>query len=45
MEQTVKEGAVIQEEIPELFVNGKNTMAVGNIDEFKGHGGSALHGV
>lgn len=45
VKQAVKEGAVIQEEIPELFVNGENTVAVRDIDEFKGHGGSALHGV
>jgi hypothetical protein len=45
MEKTVKEGAVIQKEIPKLFVNGKNTMAVGDINQLKGHGGSALHGV
>ena len=30
---------------PELFINGKNTMTVGDIDQLKGHGRSALHGV
>ena len=45
MKKAVKEGAVIQEKIPELFVNGENTVAVRGIDEFKGHGGSALHGI
>lgn len=45
MEETVKERTVIQEKIPELFINGKNTMTVGDIDQFKGHGGSALHGI
>lgn len=45
MKETVKERAVTQEEIPELFVNGKDTVAVGDIDQFKGHGSSALHGV
>ena len=44
MEEAVREGAVIEKKLPELFINGKNTMAVGNIDEFKGHRGSALHG-
>lgn len=44
MEETVKERTVIQEKLPGLFVNGKNTMAVGNIDEFKGHRGSLLYG-
>ena len=45
MEETVKERTVIQEKLPELFINGKNTMTVGDIDQLKGHGGSALHGV
>lgn len=45
MEETVKQGAVIQEEIAELFINGKNTVTVGDIDKLKGHGSSALHGV
>lgn len=31
--------------IPELGINSKHTMAVGDNEEFKGHGGSALHGV
>ena len=45
MKKAVKEGAVIQEKIPELCINGKNTMPVGGINEFKGRGCSALHGV
>lgn len=45
MEEAVKERAVLQEEIPELRINGKNTMPVSDIDQFKGHRGSALHGV
>ena len=45
MEETVRQGAVIQEEIAGLFINGKNTVAVWDIDKLKGHGGSALHGV
>ena len=39
------EGAVIEKKLPELFINGKNTMTVGDIDQLKGHGRSALHGV
>ena len=35
----------MQEKIPELVINGKNTMPVSDIDQFKGHEGSALHGV
>ena len=45
MKKAVKESAVIQEEIPELLINGKNTMPVSDIDQFKGHRSSALHGV
>ena len=45
MEKAVKERTVIEEKIPELLINGKNTMTVSDIDEFKGHRGSALHGV
>ena len=45
MEEAVKQGAVIEEETAELVINGKNTVAVWDIDKLKGHGGSALHGV
>lgn len=45
MEKAVQERTVMQEEIPEIFVNGKNAMPVGNVDKFKGHGGSAFHGM
>ena len=34
-----------RKKLPELFINGKNTMTVGDIDQLKGHGRSALHGV
>ena len=45
MKKAVKERAVIEEKIPELLINGKNTMSVSDIDQFKGHRGSALHGI
>lgn len=45
MEKTIEEGAVIEEKIPKLFINGKDTMAVGDINEFKGHRGGAFHGI
>ena len=45
MKKAVKEGAVIEEKVPELGINGKNTMPVGNIEQFKGHRGGALHGI
>ena len=43
MEETVKERTVIEEKLPELFINGKNTMTVGDIEQLKGHGSSTLH--
>ena len=45
MKKAVEEGAVIEEKAPELGINGKNTMPVGNTDQFKGHRDSALHGI
>ena len=45
MKETVKQCLVIKEKLSQVFVNGKNTMAVGDINQLKGHGGSALHGV
>lgn len=45
MKKAVKERTVIEEKIPELLINGEDAMAVGNIDQFKGHRGSALHGI
>lgn len=45
MEEAVREGAVIQEEMPKLLINGKDAVVVGNIDKLKGHRSSALHGV
>lgn len=45
VKKAVKERAVKQEKIPELFIDGEDTVAVMNIYQFKGHRGSALHGV
>ncbi len=45
MEKAVEEASVMEEEFTELFINGKNTVAVGNINEFKGHRGSTFHGI
>ena len=45
MKKAVEERADIQEKIPELRINGKNTMSVSDIDQFKGHRGCALHSV
>ena len=45
MKETVQKGAVMEEKLAEPGINGKDTMSVGDIDELKGHGGSAFHGV
>ena len=45
MKKAVKEGTVIQEELPELLINCKNAVAVTDIYQFKGHTGSAFHGI
>ena len=45
MEETVKKRAVFEEKVPKLFINGKDTMAMWDINELKGHGGSAFHGI
>ena len=45
MEETAKQCPVIKEKLPEVFVNGKNTMSVDDINQLKGHGGSTLHGI
>ena len=45
MKKAVKERAVKEKKLPELFINGENTMAVCDIDQFKGHRCSTLHGI
>ena len=45
MKETVKKGTIFEKVISEMFINGKDTMPVLDIDEFKGHTGSALHGM
>lgn len=41
MKKAVKEGTVIEEKLPESRINGKNAMAVDNMNQFKGHRGDA----
>ena len=43
MEKAVKQRAVFPEKVSEIFINGKNTMAVLDINELKRHGSSAFH--
>ena len=45
MKKAVKERAVIEEKVPEQGISSKNTMPVGNMNQFKRHRGSALHGI
>ena len=45
MKETVKERAILQEKITEGRINGKNAMTVSDINELKGHRGSAFHGI
>lgn len=45
MKETVKQGTVIQKKVPELFIDCKNAVAVTGIYQFKGHTGSAFHGI
>ena len=45
MKKAVEKRTVKEEKLSEAGINGKDTMSVGDIDELKGHGGSAFHGV
>ena len=45
MEKTMKQSSVLKGKITEIFINGKNTVAMSNIDQFKRHIGSAFHGI
>ena len=39
MEETVQERTILEKKVPEIFINGKNAMAVLDIDELKRHTG------
>lgn len=45
LKKAVKEGAVIEEERAQVFINGKNEMSVGAVNEFKGHFSRAVNTV
>ena len=45
MEETIEERAVIEEEISKLRIDSKDTVAVDNVEQLKGHRGSAAHSV
>ena len=42
MEEAVKKGAVLKEKISEVFINGKDTVAVSAGKQFKRHTGGAF---
>ena len=43
MKETIKERTILQKEITEGFIDGKNTVAVSDMNEFKRHRGSTFH--
>ena len=45
VKKAIKQGAVIKEESTEILIDSKNAVAVLDINKFKGHRGSAVHGV
>ena len=45
MKETVQERTILEKKVPEIFINGKNAMAVLDIDEFKRHTGGAFHSI
>lgn len=45
MEEAVQERTVLKEEVAEIFINGKNAMAVLDTDEFERHTGGAFHSI
>lgn len=45
MKKTMKQGAIFREERAKILINGKNTMAMSNVNEFKSHGSSTFHRV
>ena len=45
MEEAVQERTVLKKKGTEIFINGKNAMAVLDTDEFERHTGGAFHSV
>ena len=45
VEKAAEQAPVMEEEIPELFINGKNAMAVLDTNEFERHTGGAFHSI
>ena len=38
MEETVKKRTVFEKKVAEFFINGKNAVTMGTLDQFKSHG-------
>ena len=45
MKETVQERTVLKEKVAEIFINGKNAMAVLDTNEFERHTGGAFHSI
>ncbi len=45
MKETVQERTVLKEKVAEIFINGKNAVAVLDTDKFERHTCGALHGI
>jgi len=45
VKKTVEQRTIIEKEISEIFINGKNAVPMFHIHEFKRHTGSAFHGI
>ena len=43
MEKTMKQSSVLKEKITEIFINGEDTVSVLDVNQFKRHGGRAIH--
>lgn len=43
MEKVVEQSTVFQEKVTKIFINRKDTMAVFDINQLKGHGSSTFH--
>ena len=45
MKKAVKKFTVFKKEMTEVFIDGENTMSVGNINQLEGHIGGTFHGI
>lgn len=45
MKQAVEKRPVVEEEMTKIFVDCKDAVTVLNLNQLKGHGGSAIHGI